>query len=154
MIWLIPLLIYMPLYYRSIKFSVKAKTGKTRPEVYVKNGILTITSKHVPFRTITNISSIQDHLINFLASVQFTLRLQVILEASRQVLKSNWKASYSMIKLETFLNELRKFKTPYVTGTEVIHPIEGSVPTIKGLDDEILITLDEIRNILKELKES
>lgn len=69
-------------------------------------------------------------------------------------MKSNWKASYSMMKFETFLNELRKFKTPYVTGTEVIHPIEGSVPTIKGLDDEILITLHEICDILKELKES
>ncbi|MFB0523784.1 MAG: hypothetical protein ACETV1_08535, partial [Candidatus Bathyarchaeia archaeon] len=52
MIWLIPLLIYTPLYFRSIEFSVKAETGETMPEVYVKKGVITDTRKHVPFRTI------------------------------------------------------------------------------------------------------
>ena len=52
------------------------------------------------------------------------------------------------------LNELRKLKAPYVTGTEVVHPIEGPVPRMEGLDDEILITLREIRDILKETKDS
>ena len=47
------------------------------------------------------------------------------------------------------LKELRKFKSPYVTGTEVVYPTEEPVPKMEGLDDEILITLREIRDILR-----
>jgi hypothetical protein len=46
------------------------------------------------------------------------------------------------------LNELRKFRTPYVTTTEPDR--EAPVPRGPGLDDEILITLREIRDLLKE----
>jgi hypothetical protein len=47
------------------------------------------------------------------------------------------------------LNELRKFRDPYVTGTEVVLPVEEPVPRGPGLDDEILITLREIRDLLR-----
>ena len=57
LIWLIPVLVYIPFSYRVIEYSVKAETGETMPEVYVKRGVVTVTRKHVPFRTITNISS-------------------------------------------------------------------------------------------------
>ncbi|UCD39523.1 MAG: hypothetical protein JSV87_03675, partial [Candidatus Bathyarchaeota archaeon] len=50
------------------------------------------------------------------------------------------------------LNELRRFKAPYVTGTEVIYPNEEPVPRMEGLDDEILVTLREIRDILRSRK--
>ena len=46
------------------------------------------------------------------------------------------------------LKELRKFKEPYVTGTEVVYPTEEPVPKMEGIDDEILTTLREIRDIL------
>ena len=51
LVWFVPIMLYVPFYYKSIEFSVKAKTGETMPEVYVKKGVLTITRKHVPFRT-------------------------------------------------------------------------------------------------------
>jgi len=57
LVWLIPVLIFIPFEFRSIEYSVKAETGETMPEIYVKRGVFTITRKHVPFRTITNISS-------------------------------------------------------------------------------------------------
>ena len=57
LIWLIPVLIFVPFYFRSIEYSVKAESGETMPEIYVKKGVFTVTRKHVPFRTITNISS-------------------------------------------------------------------------------------------------
>ncbi len=57
LIWLVPALIITPFYVRSIEYSVKAETGETMPEIYVKKGVMTVTRKHVPFRTITNISS-------------------------------------------------------------------------------------------------
>ncbi len=50
------------------------------------------------------------------------------------------------------LNELRKFKAPYVIGTEVVHPEEEPVPRGPGLDDEMLITLREIRDLLRKQK--
>jgi hypothetical protein len=48
------------------------------------------------------------------------------------------------------LRELRKFKEPYTTGTEVVYPKEEPVPKMAGLDDEILTTLREIRDILRQ----
>ncbi len=47
---------------------------------------------------------------------------------------------------------MRKVKAPYVIGTEVVPRIEEPVPKTEGLDDEILITLREIRDILKTQK--
>jgi hypothetical protein len=48
--------------------------------------------------------------------------------------------------------ELRKFREPYVTGTEVVYPTEEPVPKTEGLDDEILVTLREIRDLLRQRK--
>ena len=50
------------------------------------------------------------------------------------------------------LKELRRFKTPYVMGTEVAHPVEEPVPRGPGLEDEMLIALREIRDLLREQK--
>ena len=36
-----------------------------------------------------------------------------------------------------------------MTGTEVARPVEEPVPRMEGLDDEVLLTLREIRDILK-----
>lgn len=47
------------------------------------------------------------------------------------------------------LNELRKFRAPYATITEVTSPVEDSVPRGPGLDDEMLITLREIRDLIR-----
>ena len=155
MIWLIPILIYTPLYFRSIEFSVKAETGETMPEVYVKHGVLTITRKHVPFRTITNISSKAgpfDRLFG-IGSVHIETAGYSGSQQKGPEVKLEGIVFYDEVR-DFILNELRKFKAPYVTGTEVVHPIEGPVPRMEGLDDEILITLREIRDILKEPKDS
>ena len=57
LIWLIPVQILTPIYINSIEYSVISDSGESMPEIYSKKGIFTITRKHVPFRTITNISS-------------------------------------------------------------------------------------------------
>jgi hypothetical protein len=57
LVWLLPAVIVIPPYFKSIEYSVKAETGDTMPEIYSKRGIVTITRRHVPFRTITNISA-------------------------------------------------------------------------------------------------
>jgi membrane protein YdbS with pleckstrin-like domain len=153
LIWLIPLLIYTPFYFRSIEFSVKAETGETMPEVYVKKGVLTITRKHVPFRTITNISSkagLFDRLFG-IGSVHIETAGYSGSQHKGPEVKLEGIVFYEEVR-DFILNELRKFKAPYVTGTEVVHPIEEHVPRMEGLDDEILITLREIRDILRSQK--
>jgi len=57
LLWLIPAIALTPIYINSIEYSVISESGETMPEIYVKKGILTVTRKHVPFRTITNIAS-------------------------------------------------------------------------------------------------
>jgi membrane protein YdbS with pleckstrin-like domain len=153
LIWLIPLLIYVPFYFRSVEYSVKAETGETMPEVYVKKGVLTITRKHVPFRTVTNISSRAgpfDRLLG-IGSVHIETAGYSGSQQRGPEVKLEGIVFYEEVR-DFILNELRKFKAPYVTGTEVVHPIEEPVPRTEGLDDEILITLREIRDILKSEK--
>jgi len=153
LVWLIPLLIYIPVYFKSIEYSVKAETGETMPEIYVKQGVVTITRKHVPFRTITNISSkagVFDRLFN-IGSVHIeTAGYSGSHQAGPEV-KLEGIVFYEEVR-DFILNELRKFKAPYVTGTEVVPRIEEPVPAMAGLDDEILTTLREIRDLLKNQK--
>lgn len=153
LIWLIPLLIYVPVYFKSLEYSVKAETGETMPEIYVKQGVVTISRKHVPFRTITNISSrvgVFDRLFN-IGSVHIeTAGYSGSHQAGPEV-KLEGIVFYEEVR-DFILNELRKFKAPYVTGTEVVPRIEEPVARTEGLDDEILITLREIRDILKNQK--
>ena len=153
LIWLIPALIYIPFYFRSIEFSVKAETGETMPEVYLKKGVLTITRKHVPFRTITNISSrvgLFDRLFG-IGSVHIETAGYSGSQQKGPEAKLEGIVFYEEVR-DFILNELRKFRAPYVTGTEVVHPFEEPVPRSEGLDDEILITLREIRDILRGQK--
>jgi len=151
LVWLVPALIVIPFYFRSIEYSVKTKTGETMPEVYVRKGIVTVTEKHVPFRTITNVSS---------RAGPFDRAFEI---GSVHIETAGYSGSHQTgpeIKLEGIvfyeeirdfiINELRKFREPYVTGTEVVHPVEEPVPRMEGLDDEILITLREIRDLLRE----
>ena len=153
LVWLTPVLIYIPFYFKSLEYSVKAETGETMPEIYVKRGVVTITRKHVPFRTITNISSragIFDRLFN-IGSVHIETAGYSGSHQTGPEVKLEGIVFYEEVR-DFILNELRKFKTPYVTGTEVVPRTEEPIPRTEGLDDEILITLREIRDILKKQK--
>ena len=153
LIWLIPVVIFVPFYFRSLEYSVKAESGETMPEIYVKKGVLTVTRKHVPFRTITNISS-RAGLFDRLFGIGSVHIETAGYSGSRQTgpeVKLEGIVFYEEVR-DFILSELRKFKAPYVTGTEVVHPIEEPVPRMEGLDDEILITLREIRDILRSQK--
>jgi len=149
--WLIPFLIYIPYEFKSIEYSVKAETGETMPEIYVKRGVVTVTRKHVPFRTITNISSkagVFDRMLN-IGSVHIeTAGYSGSNQAGPEV-KIEGIVFYEEVR-DFILNELRKFKTPYVTGTETIPRTEEATPTTAGMDNEVLTTLREIRDILKK----
>lgn len=155
LIWAIPALIYTPFEYRSIEYSVKAETGETMPEIYVKRGVATITRKHVPFRTITNISSkagLFDRLFG-VGSVHIETAGYSGSNQTGPEVKLEGIVFYEEVR-DFILNELRRFKAPYVTGTEVVPRTEEPVPRREDLDDEMLITLREIRDLLKNSKTS
>lgn len=151
LIWLIPDMIWIPFYFRSIEYSVKAESGETMPEVYVRKGVFTITRKHVPFRTITNLSSRAgpfDRMFG-IGSVHIETAGYSGSKQTGPEEKLEGIVFYEEVR-DFILNELRKFRAPYVTGTEVVYPVEEPVPRTEGLDDEILITLREIRDLLRK----
>jgi len=150
LIWFVPALIAIPPYFRSIEYSVKAESGDTMPEIYSKRGIITITRKHVPFRTITNISSRAGPFDRLFKIGSVHIETAGYSGANQKGPEENLSGIVFYEEVRDFiLKELRKFKEPYVTGTEVVHPTEEPVPRMEGLDDEILITLREIRDILR-----
>ncbi len=149
--WLIPTLILTPAYFRSIEYSVKAESGDTMPEIYSKRGIITITRRHVPFRTITNISSQAGPFDRLFKIGSVHIETAGYSGASQKGPEENLSGIVFYEEVRDFiLRELRKFKEPYVTGTEVVYPTEEPVPRTEGLDDEVLITLREIRDLLRQ----
>ncbi len=149
-IWLIPALIIVPIYLRSIEYSVIARSGETMPEIFVKKGIINITRKHVPFRTITNIASragLFDRLFG-IGSVEIeTAGFSGTTQSAEEKLEGI--TFYEELR-DFILRELRRFKDPYVTGTEVVLPEEEPVQrTEDNLEDEILSVLQEIRDLLR-----
>jgi membrane protein YdbS with pleckstrin-like domain len=148
--WLVPALVLTPPYFKSIEYSVKAETGDSMPEIYSKRGILTITRRHVPFRTITNISSKAGPFDRLFKIGSVHIETAGYSGAHQEGPEETLSGIVFYEEVRDFiLKELRKFKEPYVTGTEVVYPTEEPVPKMKDLDDEILITLREIRDILR-----
>ncbi|MBN1245303.1 PH domain-containing protein [Candidatus Bathyarchaeota archaeon] len=152
--WFVPALVLTPPYVKSIEYSVKAESGDTMPEIYSKRGIFTITRRHVPFRTITNISSKAGPLDRLFKIGSVHIETAGYSGASQKGPEEKISGIVFYEEVRDFiLKELRKFKEPYVTGTEVVYPTEEPVPKMEGLDDEILITLREIRDILRNRKD-
>ena len=153
LIWLIPALIIQPFYINSIEYSVKAESGETMPEIYVKRGIVTVTRKHVPFRTITNIASNAGPFARLFGIGSVHIETAGFSGSSQTGPEEKLEGIVFYEEVRDFiLNELRKFRDPYVTGTEVVLPVEEPVPRGPGLDDEMLITLREIRDLLRNQK--
>jgi len=154
LVWLVPALVAIPLYFKSIEYSVKAESGDTMPEIYSKRGILTITRRHVPFRTITNISSKAGPFDRLFKIGSVHIETAGYSGPNQKGPEETLSGIVFYEEVRDFiLKELRKFKEPYVTGTEVVYPTEEPVPKMEGLDDEILTTLREIRDILRNKKD-
>ena len=150
LIWLVPLLILAPIYVNRIAYSVITESGEAMPEVYVRKGIINITRKHVPFRTITNISSragLFDRLFGIGTVEIQTAGFSGPKAGGGPEEKIEGVVFYEEVR-DFILTELRKFRTPYTIGTEVVQPREEA-PRRADSDAEILSTLREIRDILK-----
>ncbi len=150
LLWLIPSLALTPIYVNSIEYSVISESGETMPEIYVKKGILTVTRKHVPFRTITNIASKIGPFDRLFGLGNVSIETAGYSGANQQGPEEKLEGIIFHEEVRDFiLRELRKFRTPYVTTTEP-DGHEKPVPRGPGLDDEMLKTLREIRDLLKK----
>ena len=152
-VWLIPTLVGIVVYVRSIEYAVISESGTAMPEVYVKKGIINITRKHVPFRTITNIASragVFDRMFKI-----GTVEIQTAGYSGGPTGQGGPEEKLEGIKFyqeltQFVLRELRRFRDPYTTGTEVVSPRDEPVlRSDSALDDEILLALRDIREILK-----
>jgi hypothetical protein len=132
---------------------VKAESGDTMPEIYSKRGIVTITRKHLPFRTITNISTRAGPFDRLFKIGAVHIETAGYAGANQKGPEEQISGIVFYEEVRDFiLKELRRFKEPYVTGTEVVIPTEKPVSRMEGLDDEVLLTLREIRDILRHKK--
>lgn len=151
-IWSIGGVILMNLYVSRIEYSVIAKSGDAMPEVYVQKGLFQITRKHVPFRTITNISTTAGPFDRLFSIGNINIETAGR-SGQRGGPEEKLEGCEFFEELRDFiLQELRKFRIPYVTGTEAVRRTEEPIPKLPdSLDDEILWTLREMRDLLTEI---
>ena len=153
--WWLPIMVGIPLYIRSIEYSVISKSGTVMPEIYVRKGLINVTQKHVPFRTITNISSRAGPIDRLFGIGTVEIQTAGYSGGSGGQVGPEEKLEgitfYDQVR-DFILQELRRFRDPYVVGTEVVHPRDEEVPRLSdSLDDEMLITLREIRSVLERI---
>ncbi|MFX1483083.1 MAG: PH domain-containing protein [Promethearchaeota archaeon] len=150
--WLVPALIGIVVYYRSLEYSVLSESGEASAEVYVRKGVINITRKHVPFRTVTNISSragVLDRLFG-IGNVEIqTAGYSGGIQPGNAEEKIEGVVFYQEIA-KFILRELRRLREPYALGTEVVSPREEIVSKSDSTyDDDILLALQDIREILR-----
>jgi membrane protein YdbS with pleckstrin-like domain len=154
--WLIPVMIFIPVYLNSFEYSVRTESGESMPEIYVKKGIVTITRKHVPFRSITNVSTRAgpfDRLFR-IGNIEIeTAGYSGVYQEGPEE-KIAGIAFYEELR-DYILNELRKFREPYVLGTET--PAirdEGARDEELGGDQRALLReMREVKSILNDIRE-
>jgi membrane protein YdbS with pleckstrin-like domain len=156
-IWLVPAVVIWPFYVRRIEYSVIAESGETMPEIYVRKGIVTITEKHVPFRTITNISSRAGPIDRLFGIGSVWIQTAGFSGGAQAGAKPEEKLEgihiFEAVR-DFVLRELRKFRDPYVTGTEVVSPRPEPTAAERAYpQDEVLSVLREIRDLLRRDRE-
>jgi membrane protein YdbS with pleckstrin-like domain len=151
-IWLIPGIIWVPIYINRIEYSVIGKSGEAMPEIYVKKGIINITKKHVPVRNVTHVKSVAGPFDR-----AFKIGTVEVETAGASGIQMGGAAEERLEGIEFYeelrdfiIREMRRFKEPYVTGTEVLQPEDETVIRVGGtIEEEVLRVLYEIRELLR-----
>jgi membrane protein YdbS with pleckstrin-like domain len=146
-----PAFVLYPLYVRNIEYSVISQSGETMPEVFVKKGLLNMTKKHVPFRTITNIASRAGPLDRLFGIGTVEIETAGYSGPNQQGPEEKLEGIvfYEEVR-DHILRELRRYRSPYALTTEVVRPADEPIPRMDdSLDDEILGVLREIRDLLR-----
>jgi membrane protein YdbS with pleckstrin-like domain len=154
-IFVVPAMILYPFYVRSMEYSVIGEEGEAMPEIYVRKGIFNVTRKHVPFRTITNIASKAGPFDRVFGIGNVEIETAGYSGSSQQGPEEKLEGLTFYEELRDFvLRELRKYRDPYATATEVVRRHEEPVPRLEdSLQDDILLTLREIRDNMEPLND-
>ncbi|MFX0183334.1 MAG: PH domain-containing protein [Candidatus Hodarchaeota archaeon] len=141
LVWIIPAIVLAIYYVRAIEYTLDDT------EVIVRKGIINKTVKHIPFRTITNVSSrygIYDRILGI-----GTVEIETAGKSGQQTEpEAKIEGIRNFIEVrDLILNSLRGFSTPYTTTTEIDIPQEPMASDTEFYK-ELLITLNEIREIL------
>ncbi len=150
--WYIPAAILTHMYVRNIEYSVISESGETMPEVYVKKGLFNLTRKHVPFRTITNISTKAGPLDRLFSIGSVNIETAGFSGEKKEPEEKLEGIEFYEEVRDFILQELRKYRSPYVTGTEPGTYRDDEIPKLPdSLDDEILMTLRDMKTILEDI---
>jgi len=139
--WIIPATILAIFYVRAIEYTLDDT------EVIVRKGIINKTVKHIPFRTITNVSSrygFYDRILGI-----GTVEIETAGKSGQQTEpEAKIEGIRNFIKVrDLILSSLRGFSSLYTTTTEIDIPQETIINDIEFYK-ELLITLNEIKEIL------
>ncbi|MFW9955788.1 MAG: PH domain-containing protein [Candidatus Thorarchaeota archaeon] len=151
--WLLPTLIFIPIYLNSFEYSVRAESGEASAEIYTKKGIITVTRKHVPLRAITNVST-KFGPLDRLFGIGC---VEIETAASRGMYEEGPEEKIVGITFteelrDYILAEMRRYKSPNVLGTETDMEFEQPRPKFdESLQDELLYALREIRELLRSI---
>jgi len=149
MLWLLPILVVIPFYVGTIEYSVIAKSGEAMPEIYVKKGLFTVTQNHVPFRTITNISSVAGVYDRFFGIGSVHIETAGYSGQDQRGPEETMEGIVFYDEVRDYiLQELRKLRGTYVTTTELNSDHELLSPD--EVNREMLATLRMIKEHLEE----
>jgi membrane protein YdbS with pleckstrin-like domain len=145
------------MYVRRIRYSLRSEKGDPMPEIFVRKGLLNITEKHVPFRTITNLASRAGPLDRLFGIGNVEIHTAGFSGGTQPGGGSPEEKLEGLLFYEELrdfiLQELRRFTGTYVTGTEVVVPTDISRERDTGfVDSEMLVTLRQIRDVLTRLE--
>ena len=139
LVWLVPVLLIIPPYYRSLRYEIHDD------EVIVRVGVITRSIKHVPFRTVTNLQTKQG-LFDRLFGIG-TLNIQTA-------------GMSGQTGVEASLVGLSNFREVYEQVAQTLRRFRGGMaPTQTGMEpasDENLLAaiLDELQAIREALERS
>jgi membrane protein YdbS with pleckstrin-like domain len=141
---IIPIIILTVYYVRNMEFRFE------ETEIIVKKGIINKMEKHIPFRTITNVSSrygVYDRLFGI-----GTVQIETAGKSGQQTgpeAKIEGISNFFEVR-NIILDKLRKFRGSYTTTTEIEQPTLDSYPVEGQFYKELLSELREIKEILSK----
>jgi membrane protein YdbS with pleckstrin-like domain len=140
----IPIVLLTIFYVRNMEFRIEDT------EIIVKKGIINKMEKHIPFRTITNVSSRYGIYDRF-----FRIGTVQIETAGRSGQQTGPEAKIEGIRnffevRNIILNRLRKFRGSYTTTTEIETPSFETAPPEGQFHKDLLSELREIKEILSK----
>ncbi|MFW9911710.1 MAG: PH domain-containing protein [Candidatus Thorarchaeota archaeon] len=155
LIIVVPVFVLIPIYLSRFEYSVRGESGKSLPEIYVKKGLIDVTEKHVPLRTITNIASktgpfdrlfgignVEIHTAGYSGGPY---------EGGKPEEKIEGIVFYQELR-DFILSEMRSLKGTYATATEVPTEQDDTIQ-VGSIEEATLVTLQDLRDVLRRIED-